>query len=65
LEGVDKFSNLIGSVYYPDGESAKYLALELLENGYAKYVVWSANMMEEEAKRKLKTVESLRLRKKG
>lgn len=32
LEGVDKFSNLIGSVYYPDGESAKDLALELIEN---------------------------------
>ncbi|KAG5019520.1 hypothetical protein JHK87_015375 [Glycine soja] len=57
LEGVDKFSNLIGSVYYPDGESAKDLALELVENGYAKYVEWSANMMEEEAKRKLKTAE--------
>ncbi|KAL2657156.1 hypothetical protein AAZV13_04G164600 [Glycine max] len=57
LEGVDKFSNLIGSVYYPDGESAKDLALELVENGYAKYVDWSANMMEEEAKQKLKTAE--------
>ncbi|KAJ0111997.1 hypothetical protein Patl1_01347 [Pistacia atlantica] len=32
LEGVDKFSNLIGSVYYPDGETAKDLALELVEN---------------------------------
>ncbi|XP_048333257.1 ribonuclease TUDOR 1 [Ziziphus jujuba] len=57
LEGVDKFSNLIGSVYYPDGESAKDLALELVENGYAKYVEWSANMMEEEAKRRLKAAE--------
>ncbi|ESW31933.1 hypothetical protein PHAVU_002G280100 [Phaseolus vulgaris] len=57
LEGVDKFSNLIGSVYYPDGDSAKDLALELVENGFAKYVEWSANMMEEEAKRKLKTSE--------
>ncbi|WJX47856.1 Translin-1 [Trifolium repens] len=57
LEGVDKFSNLIGSVYYPDGETAKDLALELVENGFAKYVEWSANMMEEEAKRRLKTAE--------
>ncbi|XP_014501824.1 ribonuclease TUDOR 1 [Vigna radiata var. radiata] len=57
LEGIDKFSNLIGSVYYPDDESAKDLALELVENGYAKYVEWSANMMEEEAKRKLKIAE--------
>lgn len=32
LEGVDKFSNLIGSVYYPEGDSAKDLALELVEN---------------------------------
>ncbi|CAJ1974726.1 unnamed protein product [Sphenostylis stenocarpa] len=57
LEGVDKFSNLIGSVYYPDDDSAKDLAMELVENGYAKYVEWSANMMEEEAKRKLKNAE--------
>ncbi|KAG6747300.1 hypothetical protein POTOM_049698 [Populus tomentosa] len=57
LEGVDKFSNLIGSVYYPDGESAKDLALELVENGLAKFVEWSANMMEEDAKRQLKTAE--------
>nr|KJB33960.1 hypothetical protein B456_006G040900 [Gossypium raimondii] len=32
LEGVDKFSNLIGSVYYPEGETAKDLALELVKN---------------------------------
>ena len=32
LEGVEKFSNLIVSIYYPDGESAKDLALELVEN---------------------------------
>lgn len=57
LEGVDKFSNLIGSVYYPDGESAKDLALELVESGLAKYVEWSASMIEEEAKRKLKSAE--------
>ncbi|XP_049367867.1 ribonuclease TUDOR 1 isoform X3 [Solanum verrucosum] len=57
LEGVDKYSNLIGSVYYPDGESAKDLGLELIENGYAKYVDWSANMLEGEAKKKLKNAE--------
>ncbi|XAR50415.1 Micrococcal nuclease [Bertholletia excelsa] len=57
LEGVDKFSNLIGSVYYPDGESAKDLALELVENGYAKYVEWSASLMEDDAKRRLKSAE--------
>ncbi|KAL4191912.1 hypothetical protein AMTRI_Chr06g191360 [Amborella trichopoda] len=57
LEGVDKFSNLIGSVYYPEGDSAKDLALGLVENGLAKYVEWSANMMEEDAKRRLKNAE--------
>ncbi|XP_068666121.1 ribonuclease TUDOR 1-like [Aristolochia californica] len=57
LEGVDKFSNLIGSIYYPDGGSAKDLALELVENGLAKFVEWSANMMEEDAKRRLKNAE--------
>ncbi|RWW27292.1 hypothetical protein BHE74_00026577 [Ensete ventricosum] len=32
LEGVDKYSNLIGSVYYPDGDVAIDLALELVQN---------------------------------
>nr|KAJ0205783.1 hypothetical protein LSAT_V11C500268440 [Lactuca sativa] len=59
LEGVDKFSNLIGYVYYFDGESAKDLAMELIENGYEKYVEWSAIMMEDEARKKLKAVELL------
>ncbi|CAN8256952.1 unnamed protein product [Cochlearia groenlandica] len=57
LEGVDKFNNLICSVHYSDGEAVKDLGLELVENGLAKYVEWSANMMEEEAKRKLKAAE--------
>ncbi|KAH9328340.1 hypothetical protein KI387_000448 [Taxus chinensis] len=57
LEGVDKFSNLIGSVHYPDGDVAKDLALELVENGLAKVVEWSASMMEEDSKRRLKTAE--------
>ncbi|KAI8529309.1 hypothetical protein RHMOL_Rhmol12G0215400 [Rhododendron molle] len=57
LESVDKFNNLIGSVYYPDGESAKDLALELIENGLAKYVEWSARSMEDDAKQRLKSAE--------
>lgn len=57
LEGVDKFKNLIGSVFYPDGETAKDLAMELVENGLAKYIEWSANMMEEDAKRRLKAAD--------
>ena len=32
LEGVDKFNNLIGSVYYSVGETVKDLGLELVEN---------------------------------
>ncbi|KAG6383090.1 hypothetical protein SASPL_157160 [Salvia splendens] len=57
LEGVDKFSNLTGSVYYPDGESAKDLSLELIEHGLAKYVDWSASLLEDEARRRLKNAE--------
>ncbi|THU53720.1 hypothetical protein C4D60_Mb10t17430 [Musa balbisiana] len=57
LEGVDKYSNLIGSVYYPDGDTAKDLALDLVQNGFARFLEWSANMMEDEAKRKLKAAE--------
>ncbi|ONK58667.1 uncharacterized protein A4U43_C09F15430 [Asparagus officinalis] len=57
LEGVDKFNNLIGSIIYADGDTPKDLASELVENGLAKYVEWSANMMEEDVKRKLKTTE--------
>ncbi|XP_062223212.1 ribonuclease TUDOR 1-like [Phragmites australis] len=57
VEGTDSFSNIIGSVHYPDGETAKDLALELVENGLAKYVEWSANMLDVEVKIKLKNAE--------
>ncbi|XP_011082808.1 ribonuclease TUDOR 1 [Sesamum indicum] len=57
LEGVDKFSNLTGSVYYSDGETAKDLALELVENGLAKYVEWSASLLEDDVRRRLKNAE--------
>ncbi|KAL6634252.1 hypothetical protein ACP70R_026923 [Stipagrostis hirtigluma subsp. patula] len=57
VEGTDSFNNIIGSVYYPDGETAKDLALELVENGLAKYVEWSANMLDVEVKIKLKNAE--------
>ncbi|KAI5404824.1 Ribonuclease TUDOR 2 [Lathyrus oleraceus] len=53
LEGVDKFNNLIGSMYYPDGKSAKDLALKFVEN--VRSSLMCENMMEEEAKRRLKT----------
>lgn len=32
VEGTDSFSNIIGSVYYSDGDTLKDLALELVEN---------------------------------
>lgn len=32
LEGADKFNNLIGSVYYPDGDSLVDLSLELVKH---------------------------------
>ncbi|TVU29909.1 hypothetical protein EJB05_21500 [Eragrostis curvula] len=57
VEGTDSYSNIIASVYYPDGETAKDLALELVENGLAKYVEWSANMLDVEVKIKLKNAE--------
>ncbi|CAH9104639.1 unnamed protein product [Cuscuta europaea] len=57
LEGVDKFSNLIGSVHYYEDGSLKDLGLQLVEHGLAKYVEWSASMLEEDAKRQLKTAE--------
>ncbi|CAN6270347.1 unnamed protein product [Urochloa humidicola] len=57
LEGTDSFDNMIASVYYSDKNTTKDLALELVENGLAKYVEWSANMLGAEAKRKLKNAE--------
>ncbi|XP_047081605.1 ribonuclease TUDOR 1-like [Lolium rigidum] len=57
VEGTDSFNNIIGSVYYPDGDTAKDLSLELVENGLAKYVEWSANMLDVEIKVKLKNAE--------
>lgn len=56
-EGVDKFNNLIGSIIYADGDTPKDLGLELIQNGLAKYVEWSAAMMEPDDKAKLKTAE--------
>ncbi|KAH7296655.1 hypothetical protein KP509_26G032900 [Ceratopteris richardii] len=57
VEGADKFSNLIGSVHYSKGDVAVDLALELLKNGLAKVVEWSARLLDEDAKRILKNAE--------
>ncbi|CAI5530516.1 unnamed protein product [Closterium sp. Naga37s-1] len=58
LEGVDgKFSNLVGTLHYPSGDSVVNLSLELVQNGLAKVVEWSANMLEASAKAALKSAE--------
>ncbi|CAI5514726.1 unnamed protein product [Closterium sp. Naga37s-1] len=58
LEGVDgKFSNLVGTLHYPSGDSVVNLSLELVQNGLAKVVEWSANMLEASAKVALKSAE--------
>jgi staphylococcal nuclease domain-containing protein 1 len=54
LRGTDSFDNMFASVYYCDGNTDKDLALELIENGFAKYMEWSANMLGAETKQKLK-----------
>ncbi|XP_024522172.1 ribonuclease TUDOR 1 isoform X1 [Selaginella moellendorffii] len=54
LEGTDKFNTLFGSVKYKETVD---LALELLQQGLAKYAEWSANMLEEDEKRRLKAAE--------
>ncbi|XP_062185948.1 ribonuclease TUDOR 2-like [Phragmites australis] len=56
LEGTS-FNNIFGSVYYSDGNTAKDLALELVENGFAKYMEWGANMLGPETKTKLKNAD--------
>lgn len=45
LEGVDKFNNLFGSVFYPEGDKPQNLAEQLMQAGLAKAVEWSLNMM--------------------
>ncbi|CAI0449766.1 unnamed protein product [Linum tenue] len=57
FEGKDKHGNLLGSVYYPDGDTAKDLALELVENGLAEYVEWRASCLEEDARRRLRSAD--------
>ncbi|KAL1814529.1 hypothetical protein ACET3Z_017103 [Daucus carota] len=48
---------LIGSVYYQDGELIKDLAVQLLENGLAKYVEWSASFLQDKVRLQLKNSE--------
>ncbi|XP_063935121.1 ribonuclease TUDOR 2 [Daucus carota subsp. sativus] len=57
LEGFDEYSNLIGSVYYEEGEQPKDLAEQLLKNGLAKFVKWSASMLPDDDKKMLKSLE--------
>lgn len=57
LEQPDKFKNLVGSVYYDDGGEVKNLALELVKNGLAKYLDWSAKSLEAKDQKELKSAE--------
>lgn len=57
LEGADEYSNLIGSIYYQEGEHDKDLSEPLVENGLAKFVNWSASMWSDEDKQWLKSLE--------
>lgn len=36
LEGVDKYNNLFGSVFYPEGDRPANLAEQLMQAGYCK-----------------------------
>nr|XP_043615820.1 ribonuclease TUDOR 1-like isoform X2 [Erigeron canadensis] len=56
-KGFDKYGCLVGTVYYPAGTEEKNLALELIKNGFAKYVDWSASKMDVEAQKELKAAE--------
>ncbi|GBG64549.1 hypothetical protein CBR_g45244 [Chara braunii] len=57
VEGVDKYGNLFGSIYFSEGEEAIGLALQLVKLGLARVVEWSACMLEPEAREKLKGAE--------
>uniref|UniRef100_A0A0D3FVE8 Ribonuclease n=1 Tax=Oryza barthii TaxID=65489 RepID=A0A0D3FVE8_9ORYZ len=57
MEGTDNFNNIFGSVYYSDGDVVKDLALDLVQNGLAKYVEWSANVLDPQLKTKLRNAD--------
>uniref|UniRef100_A0A0E0KQ46 Ribonuclease n=1 Tax=Oryza punctata TaxID=4537 RepID=A0A0E0KQ46_ORYPU len=57
MEGTDNFNNIFGSVYFSDGDAVKDLALELVQNGLAKYVEWSANVLDPQLKTKLRNAD--------
>lgn len=58
LEGLDgRGSNLVGSLYYPDGETATDIAPLLVKQGLAKVVEWSSETLEPSYKAQLKTLE--------
>ncbi|KAF8068404.1 elongation factor G [Scenedesmus sp. PABB004] len=45
LEGVDKYGNLFGSVFYPEAEKPANLAEALMSAGLARAVEWGLAMM--------------------
>ncbi|KAK3284178.1 hypothetical protein CYMTET_8157, partial [Cymbomonas tetramitiformis] len=57
LQGVDKFSNLFGSLYHADCEQPVDLAEQLCRLGMAKVVDWSAQMLGKGGAEKLRLAE--------
>eukprot|EP00898_Chlorokybus_atmophyticus_P005051 jgi/Chlat1/5547/Chrsp369S00840 len=57
LEGVDKYQNLFGSVFYPEDDQPRDIAEELLKQGLVKMVDWSAAMLPLEVRTKLRAAE--------
>ncbi|XP_057530825.1 ribonuclease TUDOR 1-like [Amaranthus tricolor] len=56
-EARDSFGNLVGSLYYDADGIAKNLAMELVKNGLAKYLDWSAKYLEDKDRMELKAAE--------
>ncbi|KAJ0393787.1 hypothetical protein P43SY_008224 [Pythium insidiosum] len=54
LEGVDKYGNLYGSVVHSSG---KNISAELLKNGLAKMVDWSASFVSDKSRTALRAAE--------
>eukprot|EP00271_Cylindrocystis_brebissonii_P011331 TRINITY_DN2863_c0_g1_i1.p1 TRINITY_DN2863_c0_g1~~TRINITY_DN2863_c0_g1_i1.p1 ORF type:complete len:1029 (-),score=217.63 TRINITY_DN2863_c0_g1_i1:718-3804(-) len=58
LEGLDgRGNNLVGSLHYPDGDTAVNIAPLLVKEGLARVVDWSAESLEPAYKAQLKALE--------
>lgn len=65
LEGVDKYNNLIGSVFYPDGDKPASLAEGLAAAGLARAAEWSLALMTNGAMRLREAERSAKQAKRG